>query len=164
MGKLETASFLVIMVALGCFMVQTADGLIHVVGGENGWEIPPNTTFYSEWAKPRTFGLNDELVFPYRPGGHTVHQVSKEDFESCGHSHIINQWASGATRVPLNCLGDLYFYSFVGKHCEMGQKLHITVQNKTGSDGIDWELVVRQRKAAMGIARRLFELPSEQTL
>ena len=41
----------------------------------------------------------------------------------------------GPTILNLTQTGDYYFYSGVGKHCEAGQKLHITVGNKEGSSG-----------------------------
>ena len=41
--------------------MQSADAVIHVVGGSCGWEVPPNATFYADWAKPRTFGVGDKL-------------------------------------------------------------------------------------------------------
>ena len=50
-----------LLVVVYCVLVQSSSALIHVVGGVAGWEIPPNKTFYEDWAKPRTFGVGDKL-------------------------------------------------------------------------------------------------------
>ena len=118
-----------------CVQMHSSSALIHVVGGKEGWEIPPNKTFYCDWAKPRVFGLNDKLVFPYREGAHNVLQVSKEDFDKCGHDKVFEQYYKGPTVVQLTKLGDYFFYSGIGTHCEIGQKLHIKVVPGLGSSG-----------------------------
>ncbi|GMH28848.1 hypothetical protein Nepgr_030691 [Nepenthes gracilis] len=135
-GRTSMASLILIsLAAAASIMTPTASALIHVVGGSNGWEIPPNATFYAEWAKPRTFGVGDKLVFPYRTGAHNVLQVSAKDFETCSDDDVINYFFKGPTVVQLNATGDYYYYSGVGTHCEAGQKLHITVGKAPGSSG-----------------------------
>lgn len=32
-----------------------------VVGVSYGWQVPESSTFFHEWAKPRTFGIGDKL-------------------------------------------------------------------------------------------------------
>ncbi|KAL2928241.1 Early nodulin-like protein 1, partial [Bienertia sinuspersici] len=122
-------------VVMFCVLLQSTSALIHVVGGVAGWEIPPNKTFYEEWAKPRTFGAGDKLVFPYRWGAHNVLQVSKEDYDKCGDDNVINMYFKGPTVIQLNNTGDYYFYSNVGTHCELGQKLHVHVGPGRGYSG-----------------------------
>ncbi|KAJ8451162.1 hypothetical protein Cgig2_026971 [Carnegiea gigantea] len=100
-------SALLVVALMSCVLIQSADALIHVVGGGCGWEVPPNRTFYADWAKPRTFGVGDKLAEYYK----------------------------GPFIFQLNNTGDYYFYSNVGTHCEMGQKLHITVGTAPGSSG-----------------------------
>lgn len=124
-----------VVVFMSCVLIQSADALIHVVGGACGWEVPPNRTFYADWAKPRTFGVGDKLVFPFRVGGHNVIQVTKDDFDTCGHDHVVAEYYKGPFIFQLNNTGEYYFYSNVGTHCEMGQKLHITVGTAPGSSG-----------------------------
>ncbi|GAB2296695.1 hypothetical protein Dimus_030803 [Dionaea muscipula] len=131
----KASLILMLLVATICTFLDSATALIHVVGGSNGWEIPPNNTFYAEWAKPRTFGLGDRLVFPYRTGAHNVLQVLEKDFETCGNDNVINHYFRGPTIIQLNTTGEYYFYSGIGTHCEAGQKLHITVVNGPGSSG-----------------------------
>lgn len=35
--------------------------LDHIVGGSFGWKLPPNRTFYEEWARSQTFVVGDKL-------------------------------------------------------------------------------------------------------
>ena len=62
-------SALLVVALMSCVLIQSADALIHVVGGGCGWEVPPNSTFYADWAKPRTFGVGDKLgqFSPFSP-------------------------------------------------------------------------------------------------
>lgn len=50
-----------LVVVMCCVLLQSTSALIHVVGGTAGWGVPPNATFYTDWAKPRTFGAGDKL-------------------------------------------------------------------------------------------------------
>ncbi|KAL5539377.1 hypothetical protein UlMin_044420 [Ulmus minor] len=134
MEKMQSSIFVIL---LSSFMIGlgSVSAMIHIVGGSHGWRVPHNQTYFEEWAKPRTFGLGDRLVFPSRPCGNNVMRVSKEDFPKCSQNHVITMYYEGPTILILKELGDYYFYSGVGKHCEAGQKLHITVTNKSGSSG-----------------------------
>ncbi|KMT11980.1 hypothetical protein BVRB_5g099420 [Beta vulgaris subsp. vulgaris] len=124
-----------LVVVMCCVLLQSTSALIHVVGGTAGWGVPPNATFYTDWAKPRTFGAGDKLVFPYRVGAHNVLQVNKPDFDKCGHDNVVNMFYKGPTVFQLNATGDYYFYSGIGTHCELGQKLHVHVVPGRGYSG-----------------------------
>ncbi|KAL9230970.1 hypothetical protein vseg_006251 [Gypsophila vaccaria] len=126
---------LMVVALMCCVLVNSSNALIHVVGGKDGWEIPPKPTFYADWAKPRIFGVHDKLVFPYRVGAHNILQVSKQDFDKCGNDHVYEQYYKGPTVIKLNATGDYYFYSGIGTHCELGQKLHVHVVAGPGSSG-----------------------------
>lgn len=41
--------------------MPSMDAFTHIVGGNHGWRVPDNVTFFDEWAKPRTFGVGDKL-------------------------------------------------------------------------------------------------------
>ncbi|KAG0490576.1 hypothetical protein HPP92_007439 [Vanilla planifolia] len=99
----------------------------HVVGGSFGWKIPPNLTFYKEWAATKTFVVGDRLVFLYRSGAQNVLEVSAEDYKRCGSSNVTNMYYIGPTIVELETPGPHFFYSGVGLHCEAGQKLAVDV-------------------------------------
>lgn len=129
---------LLALLALGyAVMAPTpAAAMTHVVGGSYGWRVPPNHRFFQEWAKPRTFGAGDRLIFPYRISLHNVLQVSKKDYDHCTQEEMIAQYPDGPTLVSLNKTGDYYYYSGIGLQCEAGQKLHITVVDGVGSSGM----------------------------
>lgn len=130
---------MLMLAAIGCcFLAGSASAMTHIVGGAFGWRAPENnkTSFYADWAFPRTFGVGDQLVFPYRPGSGNVVVVNKEDFDACTQKNVIYMYFNGPTTVSLTKPGDYYYYSGVGKHCEFGQKLHINVvEGKQGSSG-----------------------------
>uniref|UniRef100_A0A7N0UTF8 Phytocyanin domain-containing protein n=1 Tax=Kalanchoe fedtschenkoi TaxID=63787 RepID=A0A7N0UTF8_KALFE len=129
-----TAVSLVMVVAI---MAPCIDAFSHIVGGSLGWAVPPNATYYDEWAaSPRIFGVGDKLVFPYRPGQYNVYQVNKNDFDNCTQVAPISMYARGPTTYYLSGKGDYFFYSAIAKHCELGTKLHISVTSDTeGTSG-----------------------------
>ncbi|CAK9324811.1 unnamed protein product [Citrullus colocynthis] len=113
------------------------DAFTHIVGGSHGWRVPENTTFFDQWAKPRTFGVGDRLVFPYRSGANNLVAVKKADYDTCGEEEVIHMYFLGPTILNLTEAGDYYYFDGIGKHCEAGQKLHIQVGSKEGTSGSD---------------------------
>ncbi|XP_050261744.1 umecyanin-like [Quercus robur] len=134
MTKMKITLFMLAAIA-GCLMMGSVSAMTHIVGGGHGWRLPDNQTFFEEWAKPRTFGVGDRLVFPYRPGSNNVVQIDKKDFEDCTQKNVIDMYYLGPTILDLNDTGDFYYYCGIGKHCEVGQKLHIKVVKGEGSSG-----------------------------
>jgi len=135
MAKIHLTLFLLALIFGFSAYMGSVNAMTHVVGGGHGWRVPHNKTFFDEWAKPRTFGVGDRLIFPYRPGSNNVVVVDKDDFDVCGQKKVINMYYNGPTIVNLTETGECFYYSGVGKHCEAGQKLHIKVVNEQGSSG-----------------------------
>lgn len=54
---------------------------------------------------------------------------NKEDYENCITKNVIETYFNGNSGLTLEEAGDYYFFSSVGKHCEAGVKLHVTVTN-----------------------------------
>ena len=150
MEKIQFAVFMA--AAIGCFLMGSVTAFTHIVGGKEGWSVPENKTFYEDWAFPRTFGVGDRLVFPYRPGSGNVVVINKDDFDKCTQKNVIYMYYYGPTILNLTAPGDHYYYSGVGKHCEFGQKLHIKVVNKPGSSGkiSPFKLVSKNTKTTAG--------------
>ncbi|CAB4280082.1 unnamed protein product [Prunus armeniaca] len=148
MGTIQLAVFM--LAAIGCFWMGSVSAMDHIVGGGAGWTTPPNKTFFQDWAFPRTFGVGDRLVFPYRPGSGNVVVVNKEDFDKCTQKNVIYMYYNGPTIINFTTTGDNYYYSGVGKHCEAGQKLHVKVVNQKGSSGklFPFKLVSKDTKIA----------------
>ncbi|XP_043706185.1 umecyanin-like [Telopea speciosissima] len=133
MGKFICS--LLLLAGMGCVLMAQTNAMSHIIGGSFGWRIPDNTTFYQEWAKPRTFGVGDKLVFLYRTGVHNVLEVDEKEFKACTQDKPIDMLYRGPTILELNKKGDYYYYCGVGTHCEAGQKLSITVVDGPGSSG-----------------------------
>ncbi|XP_042480095.1 mavicyanin-like [Macadamia integrifolia] len=135
MAKLQLS--LLLLMAMGCVIMAPMNAMItHNVGGSFGWSIPKDPNFYQDWANPRTFGVGDKLVFTYVPMVHNVLEVIEKDFTTCNpQEKPIHIHTSGVTIVELTNSGNYYFFCAYGKHCELGQKLNITVGYKPGSTG-----------------------------
>ncbi|XP_043715236.1 blue copper protein 1a-like [Telopea speciosissima] len=99
-------------------------GEIHVVGDSNGWT---NTCKYTEWTQEKLFHIGDTLVFNYEEGTHNVMQVNKTGYENCIREPIFGMLVTGNDSIHLTALGTFWYICGVGKHCEYGQKLSITV-------------------------------------
>ncbi|CAL9057271.1 unnamed protein product [Musa banksii] len=57
-------TLLLLVVAMSCLVtVSQAHQKIHIVGGSYGWKIPPNKTFYEEWANKQSFFLKMLILF-----------------------------------------------------------------------------------------------------
>ncbi|KAK1276439.1 Lamin-like protein [Acorus gramineus] len=112
---------------MGCAMKAPVASMDHIVGASTGWKIPPNLTFYQEWAQRRNFVVGDKLVFLYTTGVHNVLEVNKDDFDKCGDKKVIDMYYKGPTILPLTTPGNHYYYCGVGTHCESGQKIAINV-------------------------------------
>lgn len=50
---------LMVMVGLVPMLMKGATAADYVVGDSLGWTLPPNTSFYSDWAASKTFQLGD---------------------------------------------------------------------------------------------------------
>ncbi|KAM1209078.1 hypothetical protein ACFX2I_014758 [Malus domestica] len=160
MEKIQFAVFMA--AAIGCFLMGSVTAFTHIVGGKEGWSVPENKTFYEDWAFPRTFGVGDRLVFPYRPGSGNVVVINKDDFDKCTQKNVIYMYYYGPTILTLTAPGDHYYYSGVGKHCEFGQKLHIKVVNKPGSSGkiSPFKLVSKVKETTAGAPAPVTDAPA----
>ncbi|KAL6979510.1 hypothetical protein U1Q18_021171 [Sarracenia purpurea var. burkii] len=126
---------LLILVAACCLKMEPASAMYHVVGGSLGWSVPPNKTYFQDWAKKRVFGVEDKLLFPFRTSLHNVVEVGAGDFEGCTKENLINIYTKGPLIMNFTQPGDHYYYSGVGLQCESGLKLHVTVVPGKGSSG-----------------------------
>ncbi|KAB2618607.1 cucumber peeling cupredoxin-like [Pyrus ussuriensis x Pyrus communis] len=58
----------------------------YVVGDSLGWTVPPNTSFYSDWAASKTFQIGDTVA---RPKSHHHRWITNHHLFSVGSSTII---------------------------------------------------------------------------
>ncbi|KAJ8774756.1 hypothetical protein K2173_017202 [Erythroxylum novogranatense] len=117
----------VMAVLLGCAASQT----VHVVGDSVGWTVPQGgATVYSNWANGKTFAVGDILTFNFQTNEHDVLQVQKTSFDACTSTDAIGDAVTtGPTNITLASAGVHYYICTIGRHCQFGQKLDITVSS-----------------------------------
>ncbi|XP_059459176.1 mavicyanin-like [Corylus avellana] len=128
-------SFVVVLgvaasVLLQCAAAQT----VHVVGDSSGWVVPQGgAATYQTWADNNNFLVGDILMFNFSTGEHNVVQVPKESFDSCTSANPIgNTITAGPANITLSDAGNHYYICTIGQHCQLGQKLAITVSGTPG--------------------------------
>ncbi|CAK7345454.1 unnamed protein product [Dovyalis caffra] len=116
-----------LMVASVGLLLQGANAAnTYIVGDELGWVVPPNSSYYEEWANSKTFQKGDSLVFNWTTGTHTATQVStKEEYDNCTKMGII--LVDPGVKVTFNENGTHYFLCSEGTHCQQGQKMIIKI-------------------------------------
>ncbi|XP_054820139.1 cucumber peeling cupredoxin-like [Prosopis cineraria] len=99
------------------------------VGDRFGWSVPPNETFYSDWASSKTFIVGDTLVFNWT-GNQNVADVPMADYNNCSTDAITFTGSPNRTVFMITLLypGPRYFICTVDDHCARGQKFSINVE------------------------------------
>ncbi|XP_058760203.1 early nodulin-like protein 14 [Vicia villosa] len=131
----NTTIFIVIIVVT--LSLQTSEAEDYTVGGDTvGWtSFPPGgSSFYSKWAANFTFNLNDNLVFNYESGSHSIVILNKANYEKCNVNDDIQTFNKGPTKITLDRTGDFYFSCSLSGHCSSGQKLSVKVTDNASSD------------------------------
>ncbi|GLJ58727.1 hypothetical protein SUGI_1497060 [Cryptomeria japonica] len=106
-------------------IVNAGAPFVITVGDEKGWTVGFD---YQAWAQNKQFYVGNALVFNYPQGDHNVIMaVNASAFENCLHQPNWGILESGADSLFLTAPGDMWFFCGVQEHCEMGQKLKITV-------------------------------------
>lgn len=141
------------------FLIVASVGLLHgayaantyTVGGGLGWIVPPNSTYYEEWASQRTFQIGDSIFFNSTTGTHTATQVStKEEYDNCTKTGLVLKVGFGVG-VTFNENGTHYFLCSEGTHCEQGQKMIIKI-----GDGIPPSFAAPSLTAAAALSALFF--------
>ncbi|KAJ0977764.1 hypothetical protein J5N97_013238 [Dioscorea zingiberensis] len=137
-----TASTVVVVAVLAILLQVSLQGWIvgaattHVVGGSTGWTIPPNNTFYPDWASSQTFLVGDILQFNFETGMHDVVAVTKSGYDACdSNGQIASPVTSGPASIPLSSAGEHYYLCGITGHCSAGQKLAVSVVSSTPDSG-----------------------------
>ncbi|KZV31580.1 hypothetical protein F511_13520 [Dorcoceras hygrometricum] len=121
-------SNLVVLIMI-CGLIHGVPAAIYTVGDSSGWSIGG----YGSWASDKSFTVGDTLVFNYAPG-HTVDEVSPNDYQSCTTGNALTTDSSGATSITLRSAGQHYFICGVPGHCSSGMKLSVNVVAASGGD------------------------------
>lgn len=80
-------------------------------------------------------GKNEYAVFLFRTGAHNIIEVNEEEFKNCTQDNAIDMYYDGPITIELVKAGTFYYYCGVGIHCELGQKLKVTVVNREATVG-----------------------------
>ncbi|KAA8540494.1 hypothetical protein F0562_024587 [Nyssa sinensis] len=126
----------VIVGVIAAVMIQCAAAQTeYVVGDSLGWAVPPNgAQAYTTWASSKTFVVGDILTFNFNTNEHDVQQVTKDSYDACNSTNPIgNAITTGPANITLTSAGDHYYICTVGRHCQAGQKLHVTVSGTPGA-------------------------------
>ncbi|XP_022884944.1 cucumber peeling cupredoxin-like [Olea europaea var. sylvestris] len=109
---------------------------VHIVGDSVGWDIPPNSSVsYANWVSGKTFMVGDILVFNFMTNQHDLLQVPKSSYDACSDDNAIGSAiTTGPANVTLDSAGEHYYICTFGSHCQMGQKLAITVSGTPGAN------------------------------
>lgn len=58
--KLMSSSSIACLFLVGA-LLQVVSAVDYDVGGDFGWNLPPNPTFFSDWTRNKTFFVGDKL-------------------------------------------------------------------------------------------------------
>ncbi|KAF3960727.1 hypothetical protein CMV_014580 [Castanea mollissima] len=116
--------FIVVVMALlkGATAAQTYE-----VGDSLGWEVPPNSSYYTEWASNKTFYDGDKLSFNWT-GSHTVRYITTAaEYDNCSKNPSIDIGSPFVLTLNRSEQPLYFFYCTVNDHCKRGQKFSINV-------------------------------------
>ncbi|KAH7565037.1 hypothetical protein ACOSQ2_021201 [Xanthoceras sorbifolium] len=126
MAKFVIMSMVFAVVLLKSAAAQT----VHVVGDSMGWVVPNNggAGAFETWAASKKFVVGDILTFNFGTGRHDVQQVPKASYDACTASNPIGTLiTTGPANITLDSAGDHYYICTFSQHCQLGQKLSISV-------------------------------------
>ncbi|MCD9639129.1 hypothetical protein HAX54_023483 [Datura stramonium] len=118
--------FVVLILSL---IICSSSATNYIVGDSSGWDI---STDLDTWLVGKRFKVGDVLVFQYSTF-HSVSEVTKENFEGCNTSNVLDSSKNGNTSFPLTKPIDRYFVCGNRLHCLGGMKLHVNVENVNGA-------------------------------
>ncbi|XVF56839.1 hypothetical protein PTKIN_Ptkin06aG0152400 [Pterospermum kingtungense] len=116
---------LVIFALVAAMIPAISYAMEFTVGDDDGWKLGVN---YTEWAKGKQFFVGDTLVFKYNVEFHNVYSVNGTDFQNCNVPlNTSLAFFTGNDSIKLATLGNKWYICGVGRHCDGGMKLKITV-------------------------------------
>ncbi|XP_060215436.1 stellacyanin-like [Lycium barbarum] len=124
-NTIMTKPLVVFVVLILSLIVCSSSATNYIVGDSSGWDISSDL---DTWLIGKSFKVGDVLVFQYS-SFHSVAEVTKENFDGCNTSNVLDSNKNGNTTFPLSKPGDRYFVCGNRLHCLGGMKLHVNVEN-----------------------------------
>ncbi|TKW37113.1 hypothetical protein SEVIR_1G028000v4 [Setaria viridis] len=118
----------VLVLAVCLQAAVAAKGTPYIVGGADGWRVPPpevKERYYADWASSITFYVDDSIEFVYR--NDSAIMVSKAGYYHCNETAPNAVPHDGTTLFVLDSPGPAYFASADRGRCAMGERLMIDV-------------------------------------
>ncbi|TXG69349.1 hypothetical protein EZV62_004284 [Acer yangbiense] len=111
------------MVFTVVLLKSAAAQTVHVVGDSMGWSVLNNgdSNAFNTWAATKQFVVGDILI-------------PKASYDACTSSNPVGTLiTTGPANVTLDSAGDHYYICTIGRHCQFGQKLSISVSATPGA-------------------------------
>ncbi|GMY35830.1 cucumber peeling cupredoxin-like [Fagus crenata] len=121
---------IVVVALLNGATAQVTSAGVYEVGDSLGWTVPPNTSYYTNWASTKTFFVGDRLIFNATGGTQYFESVSKAVYDNCTTDGLPSGiGVNPGSTVGYNLLstGPDYIISTESNHCELGQKFSFNV-------------------------------------
>ncbi|KAK7391550.1 hypothetical protein VNO78_19966 [Psophocarpus tetragonolobus] len=102
-----------------------------IVGGSAGWIIPPYPTYYNNWSYSHFIRVGDSIEFKFDDKFYNLIQVSQQEYEHCTSLEPLRIYHSSPVIIPLKERGVLFFICSVPNYCSLGQKIVISVHERS---------------------------------
>ncbi|KAK7852660.1 mavicyanin-like [Quercus suber] len=135
-GRMGLIECLIVVVALlNGATTQVTAAVEFQVGDNLGWTVPPNISYYSNWASSKKFFVGDTLTYNATNGTQNVVMISEAEYNACAKviSVTVVVHPFSAVHYTLPSTGTYYIICTISNHCELGQKFSFTVESPIGS-------------------------------
>ncbi|RLN00779.1 umecyanin-like [Panicum miliaceum] len=77
MSRRGQHALLLLSAVVASLVPGSTAGVYHIVGAGKGWRVPPNKTYYNDWARTRHISIGDKLS-KLEGGGRRTKQGRKD--------------------------------------------------------------------------------------
>ncbi|KAH0973630.1 hypothetical protein GBA52_025786 [Prunus armeniaca] len=110
----------VIMAITVGWLMTSANGVLHKVGGAQGWNQNVN---YTEWSANENLYVGEWLLFNFDKRYYNVLEVNKSSFESCNDQGFMKNITRGGRDVYQLTEDRPYYFLSGGGYCFHGMRL-----------------------------------------
>ncbi|XP_008230821.1 PREDICTED: lamin-like protein [Prunus mume] len=102
------------------WLMTSANGVLHKVGGAQGWNQNVN---YTEWSANENFYVGEWLLFNFDKRYYNVLEVNKSSFDSCNDQGFMKNITRGGRDVYQLTEDRPYYFLSGGGYCFHGMRL-----------------------------------------